>query len=70
MGTQVSDADYMTSLEARVKELEAENANLLARLAHCHCSPEDQISHSPDYKDAKVNEPKKIQRGITKEDKK
>ncbi|XP_058764063.1 uncharacterized protein LOC131637490 isoform X2 [Vicia villosa] len=59
MGSQVSDADYVTSLLARVKELEAENANLLSRLAHCHCSQEDQILRGPDYKDAKVTEPKK-----------
>ncbi|KAI5400043.1 hypothetical protein KIW84_065114 [Lathyrus oleraceus] len=41
------------------QELEAENANLLSRLAHCHCSQDDQILYGPDYKDAKVTEPKK-----------
>ncbi|PNX88958.1 tRNA pseudouridine synthase A [Trifolium pratense] len=38
MATQLSDVNYVTTLQARVKELEAENANLLSQLAHCQCS--------------------------------
>lgn len=58
MGTQLSDVDYITTLQARVKELEAENANLLSRLAHCHCSEVDKKVYAPDDKAAKVTEPK------------
>ncbi|GAU13276.1 hypothetical protein TSUD_42300 [Trifolium subterraneum] len=38
MATQLSDVNYVTTLQARVKELEAENANLSSQLAHCQCS--------------------------------
>ncbi|XP_004496408.1 uncharacterized protein [Cicer arietinum] len=57
MATQVScDVDYVTTLQARVKELEAENANLLSRLADCHCSKIEKKLYGHD---GKATEPKK-----------
>lgn len=58
MATQLSDVDYITTLQARVKELEAENANLLSRLAHCQCSEVGKKVYAPDDKTAEVTEPK------------
>ncbi|CAJ2629785.1 unnamed protein product [Trifolium pratense] len=59
MAAQLSDVDYVTSLQSRIKELEAENANLLSRLAHCHCSQVDKKLYSPNGKATEATEQKK-----------
>ncbi|GAU13275.1 hypothetical protein TSUD_42290 [Trifolium subterraneum] len=58
MAAQLSDLDYVTSLQARIKELEAENANLLSRLAHCYCSQVDKKLYGPNDKATEVTEQK------------
>ncbi|XP_028220659.1 probable tRNA pseudouridine synthase tag-124 isoform X4 [Glycine soja] len=50
MATQLSDAELIASLQARVKELEAENAKLLSQLADCRCHEMEKKLHIPDEK--------------------
>ncbi|KAL9317712.1 hypothetical protein ACSQ67_014229 [Phaseolus vulgaris] len=50
MATQPSDAELIVSLQARVKELEIENAKLLAQLADCHSHEVDKKLHGPEGK--------------------
>ncbi|KAL5195359.1 tRNA pseudouridine(38/39) synthase [Glycine soja] len=50
MTTQLSDAELIASLQARVKELEAENAKLLSQLADCRCHEMEKKLHIPDEK--------------------
>ncbi|KAK7357153.1 hypothetical protein VNO80_16436 [Phaseolus coccineus] len=50
MATQPSDAELIVSLQARVKELEIENAKLLAQLTDCHSHEMEEKLHGPDGK--------------------
>ncbi|XP_014514956.1 tRNA pseudouridine(38/39) synthase isoform X1 [Vigna radiata var. radiata] len=56
MATQQSDAELIVSLQARVKELETENAKLLAQLADCHSHEMEEKLHGPDGKDREAKE--------------
>ncbi|BAT94363.1 hypothetical protein VIGAN_08096200 [Vigna angularis var. angularis] len=56
MATQPSDAELIVSLQARVKELETENAKLLAQLADCHSHEMEEKLHGPDGKDRESKE--------------
>ncbi|WVY98194.1 hypothetical protein V8G54_030345 [Vigna mungo] len=56
MATQQSDAELIVSLQARVKELETENAKLLAQLADCHSHEMEEKLHGPDGKDRESKE--------------
>ncbi|KAJ1424950.1 Pseudouridine synthase I, TruA [Sesbania bispinosa] len=50
MATQLNDIDYIASLQARVKELEAENAKLLSQLADCQSHEMEKKLLGPDEK--------------------
>ncbi|KAL2324679.1 hypothetical protein Fmac_023737 [Flemingia macrophylla] len=50
MATQLSDAELIATLQARVKELEAENAMLLSRLADCGSHEMEKKLHVHDEK--------------------
>ncbi|XP_057427477.1 uncharacterized protein LOC130720797 [Lotus japonicus] len=45
MATQLSDVDHIATLQARVKELEAENAKLLSQLADSHIHEMEKKLH-------------------------
>ncbi|KAL2995277.1 hypothetical protein AAZX31_10G208400 [Glycine max] len=53
MATQLSDAELITSLQARVKELEAENAKLLSQLADCRSHEMEKKVYVPDERGGK-----------------
>ncbi|KAG4908023.1 hypothetical protein AAZX31_20G158900 [Glycine max] len=50
MTTQLSDTELIATLQARAKELEAENAKLLSQLADCRCHEMEKKLHIPDEK--------------------
>ncbi|XP_020231677.1 tRNA pseudouridine(38/39) synthase isoform X4 [Cajanus cajan] len=50
MATQPSDAELIATLQARVKELETENAKLLSQLADCGSHEMEKKLHVPDEK--------------------
>ncbi|XP_061345179.1 uncharacterized protein LOC133291022 [Gastrolobium bilobum] len=56
MATQLTGVDLIASLQARVKELEADNEKLLAQLADCQCHEMEKKLHGPDEKDTKSKE--------------
>ncbi|KAG5004861.1 hypothetical protein JHK82_028878 [Glycine max] len=53
MATQLSDAELITSLQARVKELETENAKLLSQLADCRSHEMEKKVYVPDERGGK-----------------
>ncbi|KAK7279769.1 hypothetical protein RJT34_24826 [Clitoria ternatea] len=53
MATQHSDAQLIATLQARVKDLEAENAKLLSQLADCHSHQMEKQLLGPDEKGMK-----------------
>ncbi|XP_027934101.1 tRNA pseudouridine(38/39) synthase isoform X1 [Vigna unguiculata] len=69
MATQPSDAELIVSLRARVKELETENAKLLAQLADCHSHEMEEKLHGPDGKDRESKEGnKKLEKKMEKKE--
>ncbi|KAE9618336.1 putative pseudouridylate synthase, Isomerase [Lupinus albus] len=52
-GVDNDDLKLIATLQARVKELEAENAKLLSLFADCHSHEMEKKSHSPNEKDMK-----------------